>query len=91
MFPKLPTEWATAQSQKGINPRDMHKGGITHRTSRGWQEGDVGTWSHPGLLLPAIRSQPQGQESRAELQVLGGPGGSIRSPNDLNWNWRPWA
>lgn len=51
MFPSCLQNGQQPKAKKGINPRDMHKGGITHRTSNGVAGGEE-QWSYPGLLLP---------------------------------------
>lgn len=41
---------------------------------------------------PGNKVTATGTRIKAELQVLGGPDGSIiLNPSDLNWNRRPWG
>lgn len=54
---------------------------------------ESGRQCHQGLPAPPRnKGTAAGTGVTAKLQVLGGPGGSnIQSPNDLNWNRRPWG
>lgn len=69
------------EPKKGINPRDMHKGGTAHTdpvegvTGGGWRKVEA-----PRSAVTSNKVTATGTGVRAELQVLGGPGGSIQVP-----------
>ena len=69
------------KAKKGINPRDMHKGGITHtEPATGVAGGGCRNLESPRSAVTSNKVTATGTGVRAELQVLGGPGGSIEVP-----------
>ena len=68
-------------AKKGINPRDMHKGGIAHtQPVAGVVGGGCRKVESPRSAVTSNKVTVTGTGVRAELQVLGGPGGSIQVP-----------